>query len=261
MVYLETKKIKSLTDLEELIEETLLDGYFEDPNLYDWKRPETSFEILFSHFKNDLINEIKGLEKLSPALKEYSLNRLHKLKTGAAECEQHLIEIMTNTKVGTDAYNDMFKVKKGYKNLVLDFFPIDESYQDFVRIGANLEIASKMIRDGLELFENSESTIEETEFDKGTNPYPRIFKENKHAQLFEYLHDSVERNELAEYSFIYRKMMEDRFIYDGVKQSEFKNWLNETYKIEPLDDLKTLTNCTTDHKYQLYQMAKLLFQC
>lgn len=95
--------------------------------------------------------------------------------------------------------------------------------------------------------------------DNEINPYPRIFPKPKHFELFEHWHNAVIENELAEYSFIYRQMIMDEFIYDDIKPTEFINWLNNTYGIA-LDELKQYNNCKGGGKITRYQTAKLLFK-
>lgn len=94
---------------------------------------------------------------------------------------------------------------------------------------------------------------------KDENPYPRIFPALKHFELFEYWHNAVQENELAEYSFIYRQMIMDGFIYEDIKPTEFINWLNNTYEIA-LDELKQYNNCKGGGKIPRYQTTKLLFK-
>lgn len=92
------------------------------------------------------------------------------------------------------------------------------------------------------------------------NPYPRIFKDYKSSQLFKYLQTSVEeRTQLADYSFIYWSMHRDKFIYDGVKPTEFMNWLNGTFHIA-FSELKTYENSKKGKRNSNYQTAKLLFK-
>lgn len=86
------------------------------------------------------------------------------------------------------------------------------------------------------------------------NPHPRIF-ENAHAfRLFERLKTKI-NNPLADYSFIYRKMINDNLIFESVGDSEFRSWLSSNYEVE-IDKMKQLHNCTTNTKEQVYTMTK-----
>lgn len=86
------------------------------------------------------------------------------------------------------------------------------------------------------------------------NPHPRYFK-GKGFELFESLKERLVRKnrELADYSFIYRQMQNDGYIYDDIKEIAFRDWLQKTYDVENLDyQLKTIENCSTQTKLDLY---------
>lgn len=55
------------------------------------------------------------------------------------------------------------------------------------------------------------------------NPYPRIFTSSKAYKIFENLKSEfgVTKIRLADYSYIYHKMLKDGYIYDDYKQTEF----------------------------------------
>ena len=90
------------------------------------------------------------------------------------------------------------------------------------------------------------------------NPHPRIFKERIHFDLFKHLQTTV-KNKLADYSFIFRRMQEDGYIFESIKESEFRLWLNEVYQI-PLDKLKLLDYCKTAPKESIYTTAKHIYK-
>ncbi len=90
-----------------------------------------------------------------------------------------------------------------------------------------------------------------------SNPHSRIFKRGAHFKLFEYLKESV-KNELADYSFIFRAMQKDKFIYEGIKEKEFRSWLNDTYGIS-IGKLKLHDYCKTQSKVSNYGTSKLLY--
>lgn len=86
------------------------------------------------------------------------------------------------------------------------------------------------------------------------SPHPRYFVGIGFA-LFEKLKDKLVRKnkELADYSFIYRQMQKDGYIYDDIKEIAFRDWLQKTYNAENLDyQLKTIENCITQSKLNLY---------
>jgi hypothetical protein len=96
--------------------------------------------------------------------------------------------------------------------------------------------------------------------DADKNPYPRIFQNSEAYQLFEHLQGQIKRNELAEYSFIYWSMLNDKLIFKGVRPSEFIEWLNDEFEVV-LSELKQYDNCKGGKKIPNYQSAKILFNC
>lgn len=93
------------------------------------------------------------------------------------------------------------------------------------------------------------------------NPYPGIFPKNEHWEFFEYLKNKMVnyKTELADLSFIFRKMQSDGFIHGYVKPGIFRAWLSDKYKIT-LEKMKTLGDCINDKKLNIYQDSKILFQ-
>lgn len=104
-----------------------------------------------------------------------------------------------------------------------------------------------------------ETQNKEPNSDNSENPHPRIFKSTKAFNFFERLKEKVckeERTKLADFSFVFRRMHYEKYIYERVQESEFRDFLSETYEIE-LDKLKTLTNCSTQKKIELYDSLKV----
>ena len=60
---------------------------------------------------------------------------------------------------------------------------------------------------------------------------------------------------MADYSFIYRKMQEDKLIYEGVGDSEYRNFLFYNFNID-IEKTKQLINCTTESKVSIYSILK-----
>jgi hypothetical protein len=99
--------------------------------------------------------------------------------------------------------------------------------------------------------ESKESNIPE-------NPYPRIFVSIEAFHFFKKLKELVcnkERTKLADYSFVFRQMQYDKYIYKEIQESEFRNFLSDEYEIE-LGKLKTLPNCSPSKKVSLYNFLK-----
>jgi hypothetical protein len=87
-----------------------------------------------------------------------------------------------------------------------------------------------------------------------SNPHKRIFSSDFAYSFFEQLRQIV-TNDLADYSFIYRKMIIDKLIFENVGDSEFRRWLGSNYDTE-IDKTKQLHICTTQRKEQLYSTIK-----
>lgn len=90
------------------------------------------------------------------------------------------------------------------------------------------------------------------------NPHTRMFSSDYAYNLFSQLTQTV-INPHADYSFIYRKMLQDGFIFESVGDSEFRSWLSSTYEVE-IDKTKQLYLCTTDIKELLYSSIKVNIQ-
>ena len=88
------------------------------------------------------------------------------------------------------------------------------------------------------------------------NPFPRIFINTNAYKLFEGFREHIrEKYHLADYSFIYRKMQQERLIYEAIGDSEFTRFLFDEYKVE-LEKTKQLNNCSTSFKLKTYQSLK-----
>jgi hypothetical protein len=88
---------------------------------------------------------------------------------------------------------------------------------------------------------------------KPENPHERYFVNGYHWQLFdEWRMKHIRKGkELADYSFIYRVMHDDGFIYDDIKPTGFKEWIEGEYTLNLGKQLKPLHNAAP-HKYDLY---------
>ncbi len=128
---------------------------------------------------------------------------------------------------------------------------------------------------GISLFEDTMNQKEESkalpdskqenleqlnEHNNKANPYPRIFKNHNSFLLFEKLRSQVrERYLLADYSFIYRRMQKDGYIYISLVDSEFRGFLSDYISIS-IEKTKLLDYCTTIHKETNYSITKNLFK-
>jgi hypothetical protein len=94
------------------------------------------------------------------------------------------------------------------------------------------------------------------------NLYIHIFSNGDSFYLFEklfsYYKDS--KNQLADFSFIYRMMYKDGYILPHFKPKMFIDWIGgEPYEI-CIDKIKTSDKCSTDAKIIAYSTAKELIQ-
>lgn len=84
------------------------------------------------------------------------------------------------------------------------------------------------------------------------NPYTRYFINGYHWQLFDEWRQEL--NKPDDFSFIYRVMWKDGFIFDDIGQKVFKTWIETTFSTGDLGkQLKTLSTCDSKAKYTIYQ--------
>ncbi|WP_242133431.1 hypothetical protein [Aestuariivivens marinum] len=89
------------------------------------------------------------------------------------------------------------------------------------------------------------------------NPYPRIFKSPKGFILFEKLKAEFgdTRENLKNYSFIFRRMVDDNLIFSNLKHQEFIEFLS-TYDIH-IDRINTLNDIgNIDYREHIYSSLK-----
>tara|TARA_B110000285_G_scaffold12295_1_gene12207 strand:- start:156 stop:1010 length:855 start_codon:yes stop_codon:yes gene_type:complete len=96
---------------------------------------------------------------------------------------------------------------------------------------------------------NSNNQIESKQ-----NPFPRIFTSADSWCLFNSFSEKI-IYKLADYSFIFGQMHKDGLIHPGVKEKEFRAWLDDEFEIT-LDKLKLLDYCKTPRKEDLYNLLK-----
>lgn len=104
----------------------------------------------------------------------------------------------------------------------------------------------------------STSDQEDKNKEQEANPFPRIFINTNAYKLFRGFREHIrDQYLLADYSFIYRKMQQERLIYEAIGDSEFTRFLFDEYNIE-LEKTKQLNNCSTPFKLTTYQGLKNL---
>lgn len=129
--------------------------------------------------------------------------------------------------------------------------------EEIIKIFGNPNLYSMM----LDIMESTEREInkyfppQQNEPNISENPYPQIFKNGFAFKLFErlFLNFKDSESQLADFSFIYRKMHVDGYLLEHVKAEVFKNWLcKEPFAICLDNSLKTLERCTTPNKEYNY---------
>lgn len=97
---------------------------------------------------------------------------------------------------------------------------------------------------------------------KGKSQYQhdcqRIFKEDKQGRkVFEYLQANLvgKKNHLADYTFVFRRMQRDGFIYEDIKEKVFRDFLSRHFEVEIEYKLKPEGYNITDSKERIYSNA------
>lgn len=121
-------------------------------------------------------------------------------------------------------------------------------------------ILDKMSVDYSAFLERKSNSIEILEEDSNsdTNPFPRIFVNYNAYLFFENLKDNIctdKNSELADFSFVFRALYRDKYIYEGVSEREFRDFLDDNYSIY-LNKLKTYENCSPSKKVNIYNLVK-----
>lgn len=144
--------------------------------------------------------------------------------------------------------NDGYILPNGNGNLITKSYCISANGIFFINAGGYL-IAPEI----------KEASLKQIDKIKIDNPYPQIFVDYNSYKLFNKLHNEFKNNtkHLADYSFIYRMMYKDGFVFPNFRPEMFKEWLaKEPYYIDLEHKLKTLDNCFTPNKVSIYNTFK-----
>ena len=87
------------------------------------------------------------------------------------------------------------------------------------------------------------------------NQYPNIFTSNVAWKIFEELKSNFNSNSATEFSFIFLKMKNDKYIFENVTKQNFINWVNEIYDAN-IDRIYTEDRCFTSNRNTLYENLK-----
>jgi len=134
---------------------------------------------------------------------------------------------------------------------------------------SELEDLEQDIQEGIDVdrrYEPSETTLMKTSVKKEPleiensqyiHDWQRIFKDLKAFKIFQYLQDNLvgQKSQLADYTFIFRQMQRDEYIYDDIKEKSFRDYLSRNFEIEIDYKLKPEGYNITDLKQKMYSNA------
>lgn len=212
----------------------------------------------FSIFKEELTNRIQDLE--SSFIQQIEETKKY------PNFEIPLSENLEELKI---SFNNLKKIdysNNRVKDIVKECFM--NSYWSVVDVLRNKYSAlyekSFVVLDDMDTSENyifndkidKNSTTSSTPYVQ-ENPHPRIFINNNAFHLFEKVSALIckkKRTQLADYSFVFRKLQKDGLIYPDIAEKSFREFLSKYCEVD-LDKLKILEYCTTDLKETLYNQA------
>jgi hypothetical protein len=164
-------------------------------------------------------------------------------------------------KIDENAYSEFITDEDNTRYLHLidekwkDVGPEASSLVDYCKL-ENLIVSSIRIIDFITVELKKYKHTDDPSLEK--NPYPQVFSSDEAFLLFEKLFTLYKdsNNKLADFSFIYRKMYSDSFIFSHFKQSMFLEWINKApYEIS-LPKIKTINDCFTNDKQITYNIIK-----
>jgi hypothetical protein len=219
---------------------------------------------------NNLVNNFKGILKyisiqtdieVIKKLEKNEVSELVKLFRNKFSSEDFIIT-KTSTYFALSKYSTKFPVFLNnlilycigyrfimfYSKLLNDFSILldNSNHEQLMSESKTLTIIKKQLN------------IDETQEERIENPHPRIFLNNDAFLLFEELKNKLCTNEkslLADFSFVFRLMQKESYIFDDISEGSFRNFLTNNYEIT-FDKLKTYEYCVTDKKIQLYNSLK-----
>jgi hypothetical protein len=233
---------------EEEPKEYKIETFFEDHFNY---KLHQSGGFIFT-FANHMISQI---DDIATDAKLSENNRTSKLITLVKYIE---FEIINSDKCqeldNTQLYPQLQKFKLNFIRIYNEIFDLYSQYfpkytkNDF---GPVQIIKKKKIKN---LKDSTKKNPQQTE-----NPHPRVFKSLDAYVFFESIKEMLckdMRTILADYSFIFRRMKDDKYIYEYVEESEFRDFLNDFYEVD-LDKLKTFKKYN-DKSVIMYNYLKSL---
>lgn len=220
-------------------------NYFRLEQIIDFNEFNKDLKNCFIDFEDSYIREIKEqIQNPSEAqFKIFLCNTLKKLK--------HSYEILSTTQIENN------KILNLIKNELLDSYK-----RVFIKFKNEVPIYNDIF-DAFLLSNENRKTIEQPSVDvfenkQDYNPHPRVFINNDKFLFFEELKNKLctdKKTQLADFSFVFRMMQKEKYIYSDVSEKSFREFLTNNYEIT-FDKLKTYEYCVTDKKINLYNSLK-----
>jgi hypothetical protein len=242
------------------------------------------------------INHIEREEHLENALYHFTLDFNELYKTSVAEnfyweyCsfetylmtfESRLMQFLNsmNDLIALDFFNsEISKIEKYYFNnkplwlkqkisinnylFDLDFSKLRDDLLSQIDVSnkRKIEFLKYKIDNFTFEFENMVNITEDLKIqNKPINKFPKVFVDDFSFLFFEQLYENYKntKTRLADFSFIYRKMVYDKHIHEDFKPEMFKNWVAKAPYARVIDGgLKVLEHCTTKSKEIAYRNIK-----
>lgn len=213
----------------------------------------------FSIFKEELTERIQDLE--SSFIQQ--IEEAKKYPNFEIPLSEHLQEL----KISFNILKEIDYSNNRVKDIVKESFVT--SYRNVVNVLKSKYVALyEKSFVGLDDMDTSENEIFNDKIDKNSttssisdfqeNLYPRTFINNDAFHLFEKVSALIcknKRTQLADYSFVFRKLQKDGLIYSDITEKSFREFLSNYCEVN-LDKLKILEYCTTPLKETLYNQAR-----
>lgn len=228
---------------------------------------EDNSEILF--LRDEYLYYVDYFNVLISISNLFKRNENEKLKTNSSQCfvceKLKEINIESYQKVFNNNLTDKVTLHNVDKNNLDNLI---KSAREIIRV-INVKENQLKIHNNYpdpnkdKLVSNNQTNSKELDdLKKLVNPYPQIFSNIASFNLFERLYEQFKdsKNQLADFSFIYRMMFNDGYILSHFKPQMFIDWIdNEPYKIS-LDKIKTMRDCSTEQKMRTYSNTKEIIQ-
>lgn len=213
--------------------------------IIDFKGFNNDLKNCFIDSEDSYIREInEQIQNPSEAqFKIYLYNTLKNLKDS--------YEFLSSTQIENNRILNLIKkelldsYKRTYIKIKNEVPVYDDIFETFLFSNKSLK---RIEQPSVDFFENKQDY----------NPHPRVFISNDKFLFFEELKNKLctdKKTQLADFSFVFRMMKKEKYIYSDVSEKSFREFLTNNYEIT-FDKLKTYEYCVTDKKINLYNSLK-----